>query len=220
MKKISLLFLVSSLTFTSCSFFKNKEGDVAVAEQTEEISIDDSDFVVDANEDLDQLEETSAMSSSDESVAVLGSEPVSPTDEILLEESVALEKDVVVTASDYYEVQKGETLMWIAFKLYGDYRKWRDIQAMNQEALADGLQAGDKIKYQSGQFNWNPVGLPHLIRRGETLGVISQDKYGTPAKWRSIWDNNRDMIKDPNLIFAGFTLYYVPEERDVASESM
>ncbi|EPZ50440.1 LysM domain protein [Bacteriovorax sp. BAL6_X] len=220
MKKISLLFLVSSLMFTSCSFFKNKEGEVAVAEQAEEISIDDSDFVVDANEDLDQLEESSVMASSDESVAVLGSESVSPTDEILLEESVALEKDVVVTASDYYEVQKGETLMWIAFKLYGDYRKWRDIQAMNQEALADGLQAGDKIKYQSGQYNWNPVGLPHLIRRGETLGVISQDKYGTPAKWRSIWDNNRDMIKDPNLIFAGFTLYYVPEERDVASESM
>ncbi|MFG1500326.1 LysM peptidoglycan-binding domain-containing protein [Halobacteriovorax sp. XZX-3] len=219
MKKIFLLLLVSALTFTSCSNNEKKEGEVAAAEQSEEISIDDSDFVVDANEDLNQLEEAT-MQPTDESVAVLGSEAPSPTDEILLEENVALEKDVIVTASDYYEVQKGETLMWIAFKLYGDYRKWRDIQAMNQEALADGLQAGDKIKYQSGQFNWNPVGLPHLIRRGETLGVISQDKYGTPAKWRSIWDNNRDMIKDPNLIFAGFTLYYVPEERDVASESM
>ncbi len=219
MKKIFVLFLVTllSLTFTSCSNNEKASDEVAQAESAEEVSIDDSDFVVDANDDLDSLAAGEGQAVvAEESMAIAAT----PEGDVLLEENVQLEKDVVISNNEVYEVQKGETLMWIAFKLYGDYRKWRDIQAMNQDVLADGLQAGDQIKYQSGQFNWNPVGLPHLIRNGETLGVISKDKYGTPAKWRSIWDNNRDMIKDPNLIFAGFTLYYVPEERDVASSPM
>ena len=41
--------------------------------------------------------------------------------------------------------------------------------------------------------------------------IISKKKYGTPVRWKSIWDNNKPMIKDPNLIFAGFTLYYIPD---------
>lgn len=208
MKKIFLLLVVSALTFTSCSNNEKQGEGVAQTQAADEIEIDDADFVVDANEEFSDLEEVAE-----------------PTQDPMMEaaattEEVLLEENVIASTTDTYEVQKGETLMWIAFKLYGDYSKWRDVQAMNQDVLADGLQAGDVIKYQSGQFNWNPVGLPHLIRNGETLGVISKDKYGTPAKWRSIWDNNREMIKDPNLIFAGFTLYYVPEERDVASESM
>ncbi|AYF45975.1 MULTISPECIES: LysM peptidoglycan-binding domain-containing protein [Halobacteriovorax] len=218
MKKIFLLFLVSTLTFTSCSNNEKKGEEVAETQAAEEISIDDSDFVVDANEEFADLEEVADPTAEPTMEAVATNEE--PVDEVLLQENVQLEKEVVVSKTDTYEVQKGETLMWIAFKLYGDYSKWRDVQAMNQEALADGLQPGDIIKYESGQFNWNPVGLPHLIRKGETLGVISKDKYGTPAKWRSIWDNNREMIKDPNLIFAGFTLYYIPEERDVASSPM
>jgi nucleoid-associated protein YgaU len=52
---------------------------------------------------------------------------------------------------------------------------------------------------------------------GETLGTISSDKYGTPVKWRKIYDNNRPLIKNPNTIYAGFTLYYIPE-REIASE--
>lgn len=224
MKKILLLLLVSSIsmTLTSCSNNeKSKTSETAEVTAAEDISIDDSDFVVDANEDMGEIDKaTEAQAAPIEETAAIAVAEEPMKDELLLEENVQLDKDVVVSATDTYEVQKGETLMWIAFKLYGDYSKWREVQAMNSDVLADGLQPGDRIKYNSGQFNWNPVGLPHLIRNGETLGVISKDKYGTPAKWRSIWDNNRDMIKDPNLIFAGFTLYYIPDEREPASDSM
>ena len=60
-------------------------------------------------------------------------------------------------------------------------------------------------------------GLPYLIKEGDSLASISLDKYETLNKWRYIYNNNKPLIKDPNLIFAGFTLYYIPE-RDVASE--
>lgn len=204
MKKIFSLMLVVGLSFgmASCSNKKvKKDADVKtenVSSTEDELEIDDSDFIVDADETT-ELEDTTA---------VANAEPMTET------------QPVSLTGTDVYEVQKGETLMWIAFKLYGDYRKWKDIQAANPEVVANGIKEGDKLSYTPSQFAWNPSGLPHLIKRGETLGTISNEKYGTDKKWKKIWDNNRDMIRDPNLIFAGFTLYYNPEERDLASDQM
>ena len=54
-------------------------------------------------------------------------------------------------------------------------------------------------------------GESYLIKRGDTLGVISNDVYGTTRKWKKLWENNRQLIKDPNKIYAGFYLYYQPE---------
>lgn len=123
-----------------------------------------------------------------------------------------------------YTVESGDTFMLVAFKIYGDYTKWKEIHAANPSISASSdLKAGTVIKYPAvtEKFTWEPQGLPHLIKSGETLGTISQSKYGTTSKWKGIWDNNRPLIKDPNKIFAGFTLYYIPEEtRDVASDSL
>lgn len=118
-----------------------------------------------------------------------------------------------------YTVAKGDTLMLISFKLYGDYRKWKELSKENPNINSSSLTEGQIISYQvpSQKFEWNPKGLPHLIQLGETLGSISHQKYGTTKKWKSIFENNKPMIIDPNVIFAGFTLYYIPG-RDVASE--
>lgn len=115
-----------------------------------------------------------------------------------------------------YHIQKGETLMMAAFKIYGDYRKWKDLRAWNK---GKKLSEGSEIKYYVPEkpFGWQPDGIPYLVKSGDTLQVISKDKYGTIKKWKSIYDNNRPLIQNPNLIFAGFTIYYVPA-RDVASQ--
>jgi len=80
------------------------------------------------------------------------------------------------------------------------------------------LEKGMQLKYESpaSRFNWNPAGDPYLIARGDTLGKISTKLYNTPKHWQDIWENNKPMIKSPSLIFAGFTLYYLPL-RDLAS---
>ena len=62
-----------------------------------------------------------------------------------------------------------------------------------------------------------PNGTPYMVKTGDTLQIISMDKYGTTRKWKSIYENNRPLIRNPNLIFAGFTIYYQPT-RDLASE--
>ncbi|MEI8346515.1 MAG: LysM peptidoglycan-binding domain-containing protein [Pseudomonadota bacterium] len=111
----------------------------------------------------------------------------------------------------YYEVKQGETLMLIAFKIYGDYRYWKELSSLNKN-LNNNLSAGRKIKYQvpAEEFSWNPKGEPYLLKRGDTLQKVSFHAYNTNRKWKSIWENNRPMIRDPQLVFAGFTVYYIP----------
>ncbi|MEA9355567.1 LysM peptidoglycan-binding domain-containing protein [Bacteriovorax sp. PP10] len=111
-----------------------------------------------------------------------------------------------------YKVQRGETLMQIAFKLYGDISKWKDIKNMNSDKLTNNssLKANTELKYRApaSPFVWNPAGTPYMIKTGETLGTISNAVYATPKKWKTIWENNKPLIKNPNVIYAGFTLYY------------
>ena len=116
-----------------------------------------------------------------------------------------------------YTVQKGDTLMMIAFKIYGDYRKWKDIKTWNPNVkkVGEGVELSYMVPDQ--KFGWMPNGLPYMIKTADTLGSISMDKYGTSKKWKSIYENNRPLIRNPDLIFAGFTIYYQPA-RSLASE--
>lgn len=111
-----------------------------------------------------------------------------------------------------YKIKKGDTLMLISQKLYGDYRHWKQIHALNPVSVKK-LSVGKIIKVEKpsspGQGLNN--GLPYIINKGDTLGTISKAKYGTFKKWKSLYEHNKTVIKDPNRIYAGFTIYYVPE---------
>jgi len=54
------------------------------------------------------------------------------------------------------------------------------------------------------------MGNPYLIKSGDSLSLISKKVYGDWREWPAIHKNNPKQIRDPNLIFAGFTLYYLP----------
>jgi LysM repeat protein len=109
--------------------------------------------------------------------------------------------------------------MMVAFKIYGDYGKWKELKSWNKEVLKHGMHKGLALKYYvpEKKFVWEPSGLPYLVKEGNTLGTISSEKYGTPKKWKDLYENNRPLIKNPNVIFAGFTIYYIPT-RDIASQ--
>jgi nucleoid-associated protein YgaU len=203
MKLLNLLLLVSLITTVSCS--KGSKKDDATADSGDMMS-SDADFIVDAeNEEL--IMEDEPLVASEDNV-----EP------IVLDESLA-SSDVQLTEDEgSYTVKRGETLMMAAFNIYGDYRKWsnlRDLNGLRGSSVSEG--AVIRFKKPSTEFVWNPEGLPYLIKSGDSLVTVSKDKYGTANKWKLIYNNNRPLIKDPNLIFAGFTLYYIPE-RDIASE--
>ncbi len=205
MKMTKILILALILAFgAACSNNKKKTDEIEGTSSV--VESEDSDFIVDAE---DEVEESLL---------------VDDTDEEALEgapQEVAAETPVIEGSGNFasYQVQKGDTLMLVAFKIYGDYSKWKELKSYNPE-ISSSLISGSSLKYEVPleKFVWEPEGLPHLIVNGETLGTISNDKYGTEKRWKEIFDHNKPMIKKPNLIFAGFTLYYMPDEREIASE--
>lgn len=46
-------------------------------------------------------------------------------------------------------------------------------------------------------------GQDYAIQSGDTLYKLSRRAYGTPRKWRKIFDANRALIKDPDLLQTG-----------------
>lgn len=211
MKLFKVFLLISLFALVSCSNNKKKASsqpeDNTIAEME-----DESDFIVDSDED--ELELESDELGEDSSLA----EDSSSETEIMDGSNNASSISMTEGVADY-QIERGDTLMIIAFKLYGDYTQWKSLRELNPNVSAVSLAEGTSLKYTvpSEKFVWNPQGSPYLIKDGDSLGSISSDKYGTTSKWKLLYENNKPMIQDPNLIFAGFTLYYVPE-RDVASE--
>lgn len=118
-----------------------------------------------------------------------------------------------------YHVQSSDTLMKIAYEVYGNLYDWKKIYDVNQDKIKDpnNIPAGTVLKVErpSAPISTAQNGDKYMIKEGDTLGTISYDIYGTENKWKRLWENNQQLIRDPNKIFAGFYLYYTitPEER-------
>ncbi|TNE95292.1 MAG: hypothetical protein EP326_15555 [Deltaproteobacteria bacterium] len=131
--------------------------------------------------------------------------------------SVEITDKNVDVLTDYYleyEVQKNDTLMLVAFKIYGDYRKWKDIKDWNENVvLGNKIKAGTKIYYKPTDNKFAlPQGKAYLISRNETLGHISKKLYNKVRYWPFLYENNKRVVRDPSLIFPGFTLFYMDKK--------
>lgn len=111
-----------------------------------------------------------------------------------------------------YTVRSGDTLMKVAFEVYGDLYRWKEIYELNRAKISDpsALARGTKLSYVAPDrpFTFDRSGERYLIQNGDTLGSISGEVYGTRSKWKDLWERNKPMIKDPNRIYAGFYLFY------------
>ena len=230
MKLVPWMVLLCLSVVVSCSGSKSSQ---PVKEETPQVELSDADEFIEnpSGEPAAVAETTTEEPVIEESPEVAATEGDTSA-ELVIEDETPAEKPTKSSSwtksstklSDNmmeYTVQKNETLMMVAFKIYGDYGWWKKLAGWNTAKLINGqiVRAGTKLKYMapSEEFVWNPQGLPYLIRTGDNLGVISKSVYQTPKKWKLIWENNRPLIKNPNLIFAGFTLYYLENGREVAS---
>ncbi len=216
--------VILGLSMFSCSGSKSAK---KVNEETPQIELSETDEFIETPTE-EPVETAAAVAPTEETVdgadtADTAEEPI--VSEVVAEDHVEAVNEVGVGTSGgatmQYTVKKNETLMLIAFKIYGDYAKWKKLANQNTSKLKGTMtvREGMVLDYVSPaqEFTWNPQGLPYLIRTGDTLGLISKTVYTTPKKWKLIWENNRPLIKDPNKIFAGFTLYYLENGREVAS---
>jgi len=51
-----------------------------------------------------------------------------------------------------------------------------------------------------------PAEQTYTIVAGDSLSKIAKHFYGDANKWRQIFEANRDVIKDPDLIHPGHTI--------------
>ena len=43
----------------------------------------------------------------------------------------------------------------------------------------------------------------YVVVKGDSLSKIAKQEYGDASKWRTIYEANKNLIKDPDLIYPG-----------------
>jgi nucleoid-associated protein YgaU len=64
----------------------------------------------------------------------------------------------------------------------------------------------DELTVESSQ----PAALFYTVKKGDTLGAIAKAHYGNASKYPLIFEANRPMLKNPDLIYPGQVLRIPP----------
>jgi len=114
----------------------------------------------------------------------------------------ALRAKVPANIYDQYNVVKGDYLWKISGKkeIYSDPMQWMRIYSVNRDQIKD-----PDLIYPNQIFNIaRGVGRnEHLIVKGEYLSSIAgyAKVFNDPTKWTKLYEANKDMISDPNIIY-------------------
>jgi LysM repeat protein len=147
-------------------------------------------------------------------------QPSDPFADLTEAEATAEESVTTTGETAAYTVKAGDTLMKIAFTIYGDVDRWKDLQEWNRGKLksVSQLRVGMSLTYETPTTSFSPEQLAHsyLIKKGDTLAGIADEVYGRKMKYKKLQNYNRRLIKNPNRIFAGFTIFYDITEQEMA----
>jgi len=58
-----------------------------------------------------------------------------------------------------------------------------------------------------------PAVTTYTVRNNDTLSKVSMEVYGTPTRWKEIYEANADRIKGPDRIYAGQVLK-IPQNKE------
>lgn len=200
-----LLFFLSLILCQSCISTDASLSELSEFESNveEETFLKDSVFIIEDRSDI-------VLTVSDRQ-KIEDAELINALEDSVTKEQSATQKSVEPNELLEYQTKKNETLMLIAFNIYGDYRKWREIASLNEDVLGGNYDLSHRpiLRYRKPLKPYTPpIGNPYLIKRGDSLSLISKKVYGNWREWPVIYKNNPQQIRDPDLIFAGFTLYY------------
>lgn len=104
--------------------------------------------------------------------------------------------------TEFYTVQTGDTLSEIAKQFYGDGSKYPIIFEANKEVIKDPnlIYPGQMLRIPK------PAGgesQSYTVQSGDTLSKIAKQFYGAANQYMKIFEANRDILKDPNVIHPG-----------------
>jgi len=112
---------------------------------------------------------------------------------------------------DEYTVVRGDYLWKISGKqdIYDDPYQWMRIYTYNKDQIKDpNLIYAEQIFKIQREVGPNE----YLVVKGDWLGKISSnpDIYNDPAKWTKIFEANKDIISDQNVIYP-YQVLQIPE---------
>ncbi|MCL4383880.1 LysM peptidoglycan-binding domain-containing protein [Patescibacteria group bacterium] len=117
--------------------------------------------------------------------------------------------------SKTYEVKKGDSLWKIATAELGSGYRWVEIQKLNKLRQPGQLAVGQKLTLPAEEKQPvithkavpNPIeGNEYTVVKGDHLSRIALRAYGDSFAWPRIYEANKKLISNPNLIFSGWKL--------------
>lgn len=107
-------------------------------------------------------------------------------------------------AAQTHVVEAGDTLFGIAEEQLGDGNRWPQIFELNRDQIGnpDLIFPGQVLKLPDASAT-GPVPQVYTVRRGDSLSKIARKRLGDGNRWPEIFDLNRNVINNPNVIFAG-----------------
>ncbi len=127
-----------------------------------------------------------------------------------------------------YTVQRGDDLMVISQRLYGQTRHWQAISKANPNLDPRRLRVGQELLVPKDPGNIQgkvvdaagetqtpappePETIEHVVQRNDSLWKIAEAFYGSGVKWTIIRDANRDLVgEEGEKLRAGMTLRIPP----------
>ena len=86
--------------------------------------------------------------------------------------------------------------------LLAERRKLRELRREYESEMAKQAEAHVKAEQ-----------MTYTVAAGDTLWAISSRLLGNGARWGEIYEANKDLIKNPNMIYPGQTLV-IPDDED------
>jgi nucleoid-associated protein YgaU len=115
-----------------------------------------------------------------------------------------------------YTVIAGDNLWKIAEKEYQDGFKWNEIAKANglnnprlitvgQKLLIPNIE--NKVDNKDVVLNKPSETInEYTVTKNDSLWKVAVSVYGDGYQWTKIWDKNKDIIKNPNVIYSGTKL--------------
>ena len=106
---------------------------------------------------------------------------------------------------NYYRVKPGDSLSLIAQRTLGSAKKWPQLYAANRDRVSNPrfIRAGQTLVLPASR----PTGgTTYVVKPGDCLFTIASSQLGSGTRWASIWQANRDKVRDARFIFPGQVL--------------
>ncbi len=133
-----------------------------------------------------------------------------PGAETTAEAEGAESKDQVVAGGEVYTVEAGDNLWKIAEKHYNSGYKWVEITKENNLENPGLLAVGQELKLPELTIEAGEImtieGDSYVVERGDNLWEIAIRAYGDGYAWTKIWEANRNVLNDPDLLEIGMSL--------------